>query len=157
MNNFKLVGLANESFLDLFALTDAQLAARNARRVFATAKPGYPCRVSLVDADVGEELLLLPFEHQPANSPYRASGPIFVRRGAVTARLQAGVVPDYVRTRLISVRAYDSEHLMIDASVCEGTDVADAIGGLFAQEKVAYLQLHNAKRGCFSCTVQRAC
>lgn len=157
MHNFRLVGLASQYFFDLFALSDAQLAARNARRVFATTKPGYPCRVSLVDADIGEELLLLPFEHQAAISPYRASGPIFVRRGAVTARLQAGVVPDYVRTRLISARAYDSTHLMIDASVCEGTDVASEIRRLFAQEEIAYIQLHNAKRGCFSCAVERAC
>jgi hypothetical protein len=155
MDNFRLVGLASEAFSDLFALSDAELAARNARRVFAATKPGYPCRVSLADADFGEELLLLPFEHQAAASPYRSSGPIFVRRSAVTARLEPGVVPDYVRSRLMSARAYDNAHLMIDALVCEGNGAADAIRSLFAQESVAYIQLHNAKRGCFSCSVER--
>jgi Protein of unknown function (DUF1203) len=156
MNSFRLVGLPLEPFSRFFALCDAELAACNARRVFATTRPGYPCRVSLADADIGEELLLLPFEHQPASSPYRSSGPIFVRKAAVPARLEVGVVPDYVRTRLISVRAYDQGHLMTDASVCEGKDAGAAIQGMFAREDVAYIHLHNANRGCFSCAAVRA-
>lgn len=156
MNSFKLVGLPLEPFSHLFGLSDAELAARNARRVLATAKPGYPCRVSLSDAEIGEELLLLPFEHQAANSPYRSSGPIFVRKAAAPAHLDAGVVPDYVRTRLISVRAYDGAHLMTDASVCAGAGAAAAIQAMFAREEVSYIHLHNANRGCFSCAVVRA-
>jgi len=155
VESFRLVGLPTEPFARLFTLSDAELAGCNARRVFATAKPGFPCRVSLADADVGDELLLLPFEHQAANSPYRSSGPIFVRKAAVPANLAAGVVPDYVRTRLMSVRAYDSAHLMADAVVCDGSEVRAAIQAMFAREEIAYLQLHNAKRGCYSCAVER--
>jgi hypothetical protein len=155
MNSFRLVGLPAEQFSHLFALSDAELASYDARRVFATKKPGYPCRISLTDADIGEELLLLPFEHQAANSPYRSSGPIFVRKAAAPPHLEAGVVPDYVRTRLISVRAYDQAHSMSDALVCEGTGVRAAILAMFACEDVAYIHLHNANRGCFSCTVLR--
>src|SRR5258706_15362282 len=156
MNSFKLIVLPFEPFSHLFSLGDADLAACNARRVFATTRPGYPCRVSLADADIGDELLLLPFGHQPASSPYRSSGPIFVRKAAVPARLEVGVVPDYVRTRLISVRAYDQGHLMTDALVCEGKDAGAVIRGMFAREEVAYVHLHNANRGCFSCAAVRA-
>jgi Protein of unknown function (DUF1203) len=156
MNSFKLVGLPFEPFSHLFALSDAELAAHNVRRVFATTKPGYPCRVSLADADIGDELLLLPFEHQPASSPYRSSGPIFVRKAAVPADLDAGVVPDYVGTRLMSVRAYDLKHLMTDAVVCEGSEVRAAIQAMFEREEVTYIHLHNAKRGCYSCAAERA-
>jgi hypothetical protein len=78
MNSFRLVALPFEKFSSLFALSDSALAERNVRRVLATLKPGYPCRVSLADAEIGEELLLLSFEHQRAMSPYRSSGPIFV-------------------------------------------------------------------------------
>jgi hypothetical protein len=156
MDSFKLVGLPVETFSPLHALSDAELAARNVRRVLATTNPGYPCRVSLADAEIGEELLLLPFQHQPANSPYKSSGPIFVRRAAAPANLEVGVIPDYVQTRLISVRAYDAAHLMTDAAVCEGSDVRSAIQTMFANEEVAYIHLHNAKRGCFSCGVERA-
>jgi hypothetical protein len=155
MTSFQLVGLPFEPFSPLFALSDAELLARNVRRVFATTKPGYPCRVSLADAEIGDELLLLPFEHQPASSPYKSSGPIFVRKAAVQARVEPGVVPDYVRARLISVRAYDSQHLMSDALVCAGSDAAAAIQKMFGRDDVAYIHLHNANRGCFSCAVNR--
>ena len=156
MQSFKLVGLPFEPFSRLFALSDAELAVRNARRVIATTKPGYPCRVSLADADIGDELLLLPFEHQASSSPYKSSGPIFVRKSALPADLAAGVVPEYVRSRLISIRAYDEAHLMTDAVVCEGAEVRTAIQTMFDRKEVAYIHLHNAKRGCYSCAVVRA-
>jgi hypothetical protein len=156
MNSFQLAGLPFAPFAPLFSLPDAELLARNVRRVFADTKPGYPCRVSLVDAEIGDELLLLPFEHQPASSPYKSSGPIFVRRAGSQAHVEPGVIPDYVRTRLISVRAYDTEHLMTDAVVCAGSDAAAVIQKMFGDHEVAYIHLHNANRGCFSCAVNRA-
>jgi hypothetical protein len=155
MTSFQLAGIAFEPFSPLFALSDQALAKLHARRVIATKKPGFPCRVSLADAEVGEELLLLPFEHQPADSPYRGSGPIFVRRSAAEAKVAPGVIPEYVRGRLMSVRAYDSKDMMVDALVCDGAEVATAIGRLFDGEAVAYIHLHNAKPGCFSCRVNR--
>jgi len=113
--------------------------------------------VSLIDADIGEELLLLPFEHQPAGSPYKSSGPIFVRKSATQASMEPGAIPDYVRTRLMSVRAYDCKNFMTDALVCAGSDAAAAIQKMFSRAEVAYIHLHNANRGCFSCAVHRAC
>ena len=153
--SFQLVGIPFEPFASLFSLPDRALAEIDAQRVVATEKPGYPCRVSLIDAEIGEELLLLPYEHQPARSPYRASGPIFVRKAARRLRLDPGVIPDYVSLRQMSVRAYDAAHLMIDAAVCEGKDAAATIFEKFDNSNVAYIHLHNAKRGCFSCRVDR--
>ena len=100
--SFQLVGIPFEPFASLFSLDDRELAQLDAQRVIATEKPGYPCRVSLADAEIGEELLLLPYAHQPARSPYRASGPIFVRKAARPCKLDAGVIPDYVRLRQMS-------------------------------------------------------
>ena len=153
--SFQLIGLPFEPFAPLFALDDKALSALGARRVVAGEKPGFPCRVSLTDADVGEELLLLPFAHQPAASPYRASGPVFVRKDARQTTLPAGVIPDYVALRQISVRAYDAEHLMVDAAVCGGERAAAAILRMFGDPNVQYIHLHNAKRGCFSCRADR--
>jgi hypothetical protein len=154
--SFQLVGIAFEPFAALFSLADRELAELDAQRVIATEKPGYPCRVSLADAEIGEELLLLPYTHQPARSPYRASGPIFVRKAARQTRLDSGVIPDYVTLRQMSIRAYDAAHLMVDAAVCEGKDAAPTILRMFDDPDVAYIHLHNAKRGCFSCRVERA-
>ena len=155
MASFQLTGISPAPFAPLFALSDEELSRIPAQRLFADAKPGFPCRVSLADADIGDELLLLPFEHQPAASPYRASGPIFVRRAAVRAVLPPGLVPDYVRTRLMSVRAYDASHQMIGASVTPGSEVARVIEAMFSGPEAAYIHLHNAARGCFSCAVHR--
>ena len=155
MPSFQLIGLSPGKFADLFELADPQLRACNAQRLFADSNPGYPCRVSLEDAEIGDELLLLPFEHQPANSPYRSSGPIFVRKSALQASLEPDQIPDYVRNRLISVRAYNAAHDMIDAAVCPGTEASSAIRRMFTGAAAAYIHLHNANRGCFSCAVHR--
>ena len=156
MNAFRLVGLAPEPFAPFFALTDKKLAERGIRRVVADRKPGFPCRISLVDAEIGEQLLLLPYCHQPANSPYQASGPIFIRRGARQRVTDPSEVPPYVTVRLMSVRAYDERDFIVDAEVCAGVDVATTIRRMFEDAQVRYIHLHNAKRGCFSCRVERA-
>jgi hypothetical protein len=156
MTSFQIVGLPAAPFVPLFSLPEPELSKMRARRVFATAKPGFPCRVSLADAEIGEELLLLPYTHQSADSPYRASGPIFVRKAAVPAAIAPDVVPDYVARRLISLRAYDAEDCMVDAAVSPGAEVAAQILRLFDDPRIAYIHLHNANRGCFSCAVRRA-
>jgi hypothetical protein len=92
---------------------------------------------------------------QLAGSPYRASGPVFVRRGAQQRVLEPGEVPDYVRQRLMSLRAYDDAHMIVGAEVCEGQAVAAEIERQFGNPQVRYIHLHNAKRGCFSCLVRR--
>ena len=155
MPSFQIVGLSPAPFEALFTLPDDQLAARGIRRVRAASSPGYPCRISLEDAQAGDELLLLPFEHQPARSPYRASGPIYVKVGARQRTMAVGDVPESVRRRQISLRAYDAEHLIVDAEVCDGDAVAAEIERLLGNPLVRYLHLHNAKRGCYSCLVRR--
>jgi len=155
MSSFRLVGLAAENFEPFFAMSDAELAALGARRVVADAPVGFPCRVSPADAEAGDELLLLPFEHLSTGSPYRASGPVFVRRGARRAVLAPGEIPPYVTRRWMSVRAYDADDMMVAAEVCDGAEVRAVIERLIADEAVAFIHLHNAKRGCFSCRVER--
>ena len=155
-HGFRLVGIDHAVFEHLFALSDEHLRAKNAVRRFATASRGFPCRVSLEDAREGEELLLLPYRHHPADSPYRASGPIYVRRGVTQRRLAPGEVPESVTSRLISVRAYGVDQMMVAATVCDGHQVAGEIAARFADRDVAYVHLHNAKQGCFACLVVRA-
>ena len=155
MPSFQLVGLPSEPFEPLFELPPEKLGRMGARRVMATSKPGFPCRISLTDAEPGEELLLLPYEHQPANSPYRASGPIYVRIGAKPQPLDVGIIPEYVSLRQISLRAYDEHHTIVAAEVCAGEVVGAEIERQFDDPLVSYIHLHNAKRGCFSCMVRR--
>ena len=71
--SFQIHSLPAEDFSGLFALSDAELTDKNACRQIVKTKPGTPCRVSMADAEVGETVVLLNYEHQPAQSPYRAT------------------------------------------------------------------------------------
>ena len=154
--DFRLSGLDPLPFTHLFKLDDAALAARCMRRVVADSDSGYPCRVSLRDARRGEVLLLLPFEHLPAPSPYRASGPIFVRQDAVPSRLAPGEVPASVTRRLMSLRAYAADGTMRDADVRDGSEVAQALARMFLDPAVVAIHLHHARQGCYACAATRA-
>jgi hypothetical protein len=154
---FQVSGLPSAPFAPLFAMSSEALERIGARRIVADSSFGYPCRVSLVDVPAGEELVLVSYEHQPAPaSPYRASGPIFVSRHAVQSDFAPGELPACVARRLMSVRAYDANDLIVDAEICEGEALPPVIERLFADPQVAYLHLHNAKRGCYACRVDRA-
>ncbi|MFO0582112.1 MAG: DUF1203 domain-containing protein [Anaeromyxobacter sp.] len=152
---FRFVALPAERFATLFEASDAELRALGARLERADAKPGFPCRASLQDAEPGERVVLLPWVHLDVASPYRASGPIYVREGAVTARPEPGEVPPFLATRLVSLRAYDGRDLMVDAEAVSGTEVEAGILALLREDRVKYLQVHNARTGCFLCGVVR--
>jgi hypothetical protein len=147
-------GLAGQQFAPLFSLADEALAARGIRRMKVEEKPGFPCRISLEDAEPGETVLLLPFEHQRAHSPYRSSGPIFVREGQFDAF--AGTEPPPVfKGRLLSARSYAQDGMMLDADVAEGYAIVPVLQRFLESPEAAYVHVHNAKRGCYSCRVER--
>ena len=153
---FVISGLPEDAFAGLFDLPGEELAARGARRCVADSRPGFPCRVSLEDAHIGEQVLLLPYSHHRVAGPYQGVGPIYVRAGAQQARLDVNQVPEVVRLRLMSVRAYDAEGIMVASEVIEGREVERQIETFFSNEKVSYLHLHNARPGCYSCRVDRS-
>jgi Protein of unknown function (DUF1203) len=158
--DFRISGLPVEPFVPYFAMSDADLLAHGARRVVATSSMPVnlmpPCRVSLRDAAPGDVSILLNFQHHIApGSPYRATGPIYVREGVRETASIVNHVPAQQRTRLLSVRAYDSDGIMVDADVMEGTELEVAIQRMFARDDVAFLHAHNARRGCYSCRIDR--
>jgi hypothetical protein len=155
-DSFRLVALTYQQFEPLFTLSDDSLFAKDARRVRVMESPGTPCRVSLADAEVGEEVLLVPFVHHDVASPYRASGPIFIRHRAVTAEPGRGEIPTMLHHRLLSIRAYDANAMMVGAEVLAGVQLGPAILRAFADPTILYLHVHNAKPGCFNCRVERA-
>ncbi len=154
--SFQIHSLPAEDFAHLFALSDANLAKRNACRQVVQSKPGTPCRVSMADAEVGETVILLNYEHQPARSPYKATHAIFVRENVQQAALKVGEVPEVLRSRIISLRFFDRNHMMIDADVVQGDGLADAIKAAFEDDAICYAHLHNAKPGCFAASVTRS-
>jgi hypothetical protein len=154
--NYQLRGLEPASFEKLFDLDDETLAARGMRRMRSDRPVGYPCRVSLEDTPVGEDVLLLTFTHQDSRSPYRASGPIFVRQGQARAARVVNALATCLKLRPLSVRAYDAADEMVDAEVVDGAEAEPLIRRYLARAAVAYLHIHFARRGCFACRVDRA-
>lgn len=152
--NFRLSGLSRGEFDRLFQLSAEELARRD--MAILIAEEGWPCRVTLHDIPVGDRVLLVPFEHQAASSPYRASGPIFVSESGRETEHDPDTIPDDMRPRLFSARAYDAEGMMVDADVAEGVVLEPLLQRLLSNEGVAYIHLHHARRGCFACRVDRA-
>jgi hypothetical protein len=153
--SFRITGLAPELFSDLFGLTDAELQSRNAQRVVAQRDGGYPCRISLDDAVPGDELILTHFQHHAVDSPFRASHAIYVRAGQERYD-RTDAVPEQLRKRLLSLRAFDSDAMLVDADVIDGPALETLIQRLFANKKAAYLHVHFAKAGCYAARVDRA-
>jgi hypothetical protein len=153
---FQIHALPAQQFAALFGAADATLAEQGIMRVVADKSTGFPCRVSLRDASVGETLLLLNYEHQTAPSPYRASHAIFVREHASQAQLAEGEIPVLFRHRLMSIRAFSDAGLMLDADVAEGTELQKPIAAMLANPEIAYLHLHYAKPGCYAARVERS-
>jgi len=154
--DFLIKALPSDIFHEIMFKNNEELELDGAAWITVDAEPGYPCRVSLSDAKIGERVLVLSFCHHNVNSPYRASGPIFVREKAKTVNLTINEVPKNLRQRLLSIRAYNSKNLMIEAEVVQGTDLESSVDRQFQNNEVEYIHIHHANPGCFSCSVHRA-
>jgi len=154
--SFRIKGLSPHPFRHLFGLSDEELAKHGAKRYVADSTPGYPDRIEVRDAEPGETLILLNYTHQPADNPYRASHAIFVREGAETPYDRTDEIPDALRLRQISLRAFDADDLMVDADVVDGRDMESIIERFFANPHIAYIQAHYAKRGCYAARIDRS-
>jgi len=154
--SFRILGLDPEPFAPLFVLDDAALEARRIRRFVAEEPRSSPCRVSLQDAQPGERLLLLNYEHQPAPTPFRASGPIFVREAALAAFDAVDRTPEVFQGRTLSARAYDRFGMMVKGQVTSGEDVAGLLETWFEDGAVEQIHLHYAARGCFAARAVRS-
>lgn len=152
---FQLNALPSEPFAPLFELNSTDLRAAGAQLQQVTSKPGTPCRVSLADAEIGETVLLVNYEHQSADTPFRSRYAIFVRKGVPQRSLEPEEIPDVIKSRLISVRGFDTQHTLIDAIVCDGIVVDDEIATMFKNTSIEYIHLHYAAPGCFAASVNR--
>lgn len=155
MSGFVIRGLDPAPFAPLFALDDEALAALEARRVIASG-PGFPCRISLEDAEPGETLILANFEHLPVASPFRSRHAVYVREGAGDAAEYRDAVPEQFRSRMLSLRAFDEDGMMVDADLADGREVEATIERMLRAPGVAYLHAHFAKPGCFAGRIDRA-
>ncbi|HEY2619372.1 MAG TPA: DUF1203 domain-containing protein [Acetobacteraceae bacterium] len=151
--SFRIRGLPAEPFAELFRLSDENLRAHGAvRRI---AEHGAPCRISLTDAEPGDEVLLVNYEHHPVDSPYRMRFAVYVRRGE--ERYDAiDDIPQQLRSRTLAVRAFNAGAMMVGWELVDGQQIEQSIERLFANPDAAYLHIHFAAPGCYAARVDRA-
>lgn len=152
--NFTVHGLSPEPFVPLYGLSDGELAERRARRVVVNGS-GFPERIEMRDAQAGETLLLVNFEHQPADTPFRSSYAVYVREGA-TETWSGDHLPEVLRTRLLSLRGFSADGMLMDGDVVEGAAAETVIERFFDDPRVDYIHAHAARYGCYLARIDRA-
>ncbi|SHG52808.1 DUF1203 domain-containing protein [Cognatishimia maritima] len=153
--DFRFKALPAKAFKHLFKLTDQELASQNAKRLTVTACPGVPCRVSMKDAEVGETVILMNYVHLNASSPFDASHAIYVRELAEDSEFGINEVPELLATRMISLRFFNRENMMIAADLVSGERLSIPLSEAFENPEIAYAHVHYAKPGCFAASVHR--
>ena len=112
--------------------------------------------MTLEDAEPGETLLLVPYRHQTSSTAYASQGPIFVRERHAPRAECVDEIPEQIKARLISLRAYDRDGMMIDADVVDGRALEAADRTLSRARERSYLHAHFARRGCYAALIERA-
>jgi hypothetical protein len=151
---YAIKGLDPAPFASLFDLDDTQLEARGMSRM-AVGSPNFPCRVSLRDADIGDEVILLNHVSHDGGNPYRASHAIIVSGSASQAAEYVDTVPPALDRRILSLRAFDADGMMIDAALAQPGEADPVIRRLLANPQADHVDAHNATRGCFAARIER--
>jgi hypothetical protein len=119
-------------------------------RVIADEPNSFPCRRCLRDAEAGEPMILLGYDPFLGSSPYAGRGPIYVHERDC-APFDGDGIPSQLTRRLLSVRAYDERHMLVDADVTDGAQLPEVAERLL--DGAAYLHVHNARPGCFAARI----
>ena len=151
---YRIEGLPPQAFESLLALGDGALAAHRARRVTADSD-SYPCRVTLEDAQPGEELILVNHVSNDVDGPFRSSHAIFVRCNAAETGRYDDEVPVMIDRRIVSLRGYDSDGMLRDGMIAQPGEADGRIRALFANPVVATIHAHTATYGCFLAHIER--
>ena len=150
---YRVTGLDPEPYRPLFVLSDKELEERGMKRMTVTS-PTFPCRVSLVDRPIGEQVILLNHVSHDVANPYRSSHAIFVA-DAEKAEYLDDVPPVFV-SRVLSLRGFDRHGMMAEALIAQPGEADSGIRKLFDNPEIEKIHAHNAARGCFSAKVERA-
>jgi hypothetical protein len=152
---YRITGIDPAPHRHLFSLPDIELAEHGIVRMTVTAKPSFPCRVSLTDRDIGESVLLLNHVSHDVANPYRASHAIFVTEGDQQPAEYVDEVPPVFGPRVLSLRGFDKNGMMAEAILAQPGDADAGIRKLFENPEIEMIHAHNATRGCFAAKIER--
>jgi hypothetical protein len=152
---YRIIGIEPAPYRPLFGLGDEELRRRGAVRMTVTEKPSYPCRVSLIDREIGEKVLLVNHVSHDVANPYRASHAIFVAEADQDPAEFVDEVPPVFETRVLSLRGFNRKGMMADAILTQPGEADGGIRKLFENPEIQTIHAHNATRGCFSAKIER--
>lgn len=152
---FVVTGLSAEPYTHLYGLSEHELAGHGAYRYRADASPGFPDRIEMRDAEVGESLLLVNHASMDQDTPYKTSHAIFVLEGAQESFRAENTIPQVMHRRLLSLRAFDSAGMMLDAALAEGDAISKTVERLLSNREVDRIHAHYALRGCYAGLIER--
>ncbi|WP_203294389.1 DUF1203 domain-containing protein [Maricaulis parjimensis] len=153
---FRITGLSAENFAPYFGQSDDVLAAQGIVRTVVTGKPGFPCRITLEDAEPGETVLLLNHASHDVATPYRSAYAIYVREGAMQAADYVDEIPPVMSGRPLALRLFDTDGMLVGAELVLDGAVKPGLERALARSDVAYIDVHNAAHGCFAARVRRS-
>lgn len=153
--SYVVLGLQPGRFAHFFNQTRQVLSAHGIIRKTVDAAPGYPCRVSLEDAPVGETVLLMNYESHAAETPYRSSYAIYVRENQSGSAVYEDTLPPVFANRPIALRQFNPEGMLVGATIAQGDRLEPAILQALERNDVAYIHAHNAAHGCFAAEIRR--
>ena len=152
---YRIKGLEPSQFAHLIALSDEQLARHGASRVTAPADRGFPCRISLDDAQAGETLILLHHVSHDVATPYRSAYAIYVRETADTPAVYHDRTPPVFEGRPLGLRGFGEDGNLRSALLALPGEADMRIRELLDDPTIAYIDAHNAAHGCFAARVER--
>jgi hypothetical protein len=152
---YRITGLDPQQFRHLVGASDETLSAHGAVRMIVDGTPGFPCRLSLDDREPGETVVLVNHVSHDGG-PYHASHAIFIGESVTEAAHYVDAVPPALDRRVLSLRAFGADGMMVEAALVQPGDADPAIRALLANPAVEHIDAHNAVRGCFAARIVRA-
>jgi len=148
------MGMNNNFIIHSLPAGDVNTSAPASRRILIDYPA--PCRRCLRNAETGDALILAPYDPFTLETPYAGEGPVFVHaEGCSAHRLLPGAVSEQVFGRVLSVRAYDAEAMLLNAEVMAGEQLAARAPALL-ETPGSFLHVHFAGPGCFAFRVDPA-
>ncbi|HEX6374900.1 MAG TPA: DUF1203 domain-containing protein [Allosphingosinicella sp.] len=152
---YRIEGLDRDAYAGLLGLSDEALAERGARRVTADSKPGFPCRVTLEDAEPGESLILFNHVSHDVPNPYRSAYAVYVREIAGEPARFLDETPPVFDGRALGLRGFDADGMLRGALLALPGEADAKIRALFERPEIAAIHAHNAAAGCFAARIVR--
>ena len=102
-------------------------------------------------------MLLFSYQTPKPRSVYGQPTAVFMCAGECDRFEKPDAIPDIVRNRIVSFRAFDRDGMMIyDANeMIDGGDYDAAVRRIFSRDQVSFINAHTAKAGCMLCHIER--